>query len=83
MRGEIASPAGTGLAHTRSDHVVAVKKRFTDSESRAKLVKASRKIVWPVRDSNPGHLANRASALPTELTGQPHNLSPNVTKCRQ
>ncbi|KAH3785347.1 hypothetical protein DPMN_163434 [Dreissena polymorpha] len=38
------------------------------------------KIVRPVRNSNPGHLAFRASALPTELTGPPHNFSPNLTK---
>ncbi|KAH3797925.1 hypothetical protein DPMN_151515 [Dreissena polymorpha] len=32
------------------------------------------KSVQPVRDSNPGHLAYRANALPTELTGPPHIL---------
>ncbi|KAH3733880.1 hypothetical protein DPMN_040319 [Dreissena polymorpha] len=36
----------------------------------------------PVRDSNPGHLAYRASALQTELIGPPHNLSPKVIKFR-
>ncbi|KAH3819750.1 hypothetical protein DPMN_121494 [Dreissena polymorpha] len=30
--------------------------------------------VQPVRDSNPGHLAYRANALPIELTGPPHIL---------
>ncbi|KAH3739457.1 hypothetical protein DPMN_046109 [Dreissena polymorpha] len=40
------------------------------------------KIVRPIQDSNPGHLAYRASALPTELTGPPHNFSPYVTQFR-
>ncbi|KAH3711676.1 hypothetical protein DPMN_071348 [Dreissena polymorpha] len=31
---------------------------------------------------NRGHLANRASALPTELTRPPHNFCPNVSKFR-
>ncbi|KAH3829915.1 hypothetical protein DPMN_103146 [Dreissena polymorpha] len=39
-------------------------------------------IVRPVRGLNPGHLAVRESALSTELTGPPHNLSPYVTKFR-
>ncbi|KAH3770906.1 hypothetical protein DPMN_172204 [Dreissena polymorpha] len=34
------------------------------------------KSVQPVRDSNPGHLAYRANALPTELTGPPHIFPP-------
>ncbi|KAH3843427.1 hypothetical protein DPMN_116945 [Dreissena polymorpha] len=38
--------------------------------------------VRPVRESNPGHLADRASDLRTELTEPPNNFSPNVTKFR-
>ncbi|KAH3748610.1 hypothetical protein DPMN_183056 [Dreissena polymorpha] len=34
------------------------------------------KSLQPVQDSNLGHLAYRASALPTELTGPPHIPSP-------
>ncbi|KAH3893676.1 hypothetical protein DPMN_017826 [Dreissena polymorpha] len=38
------------------------------------------KSVPPVRDSNPGHLACRANALPTELTGPPHVFPPTPLK---
>ncbi|KAH3699779.1 hypothetical protein DPMN_074742 [Dreissena polymorpha] len=46
---------------------------FLNPEDRCRRVEKS---VQPFRASNPGHLAYRANALPTELTGPTH-LSTN------
>ena len=44
------------------------------------LMSQREKNMQPDRGSNPGHLAYRANALPTELPGRLHIFSPVIIK---